>query len=277
MLADTNDRPSTAESYAGAISEGVSRVAAHKIGRVDLVASAGMSPYRMGTALMRLVSEWASGATPPPADSPSVRELRKQGMSADLAEAESRRLASQCAKWHLHEVQLRLQRLKTLPTVRAGLLHWVNAKGWEDAEGLVAAILQHYLSPKCSKCGGSGLIVIEGTGGRSDGKRCRVDACRRSPVPGELVVPHGGKGKALLAHMRQCTGQAAADMREGTRSLRHSLAKDVERYNQRARQRTEELQRADAEARADLLDDAARVAAHFEKALGAPRRRTETK
>lgn len=267
MLADQVERPTVAESYAGAISSGSSRMEAHRTKPADLIAAAGMSPYRMGTALMRLVSEWQSGAVPRPTAAPSERDLRKLGLGAEAAVAEARRLAAQRVDWHLHEVQLRFQRLKTLGTVRAGLLHWVRDRGWDDAEGLVAAVLQHFLSPKCPKCGGSGVIVVEGTGGRSAGKRCRADACRKSDIPGELLVPHQGRGRALLAYMRQCTGQAAHDMRDGTRKLRHYLKQDVDRFNQRERNRSDMSRRADAEAQADLQTDTAAIAERFRRTM----------
>jgi len=302
MYADDNNQPPTvAETYAGAIGSGVTRPAPRGTGRADLIASAGMSPYRTGAALMRLVSEWQGGATPAPlADAPTVKALAKQaavarvnsGITAseeeyggmkvsakrdrraaapvlkhemEFADAEARRLAAQSADWHLHENKLRFQRLKTLPTIRAGLLHWVNAKGWDNAEQLVADTLRSFLSPACPKCQGRKRKVIQS---RAIGQECK--ACRGT---GEADVQHGGRGRVLLAYLRQCTGQAAADMGEGVRKLRHALKQDVDRFNQRQRDRIDELRRADAEAEADAKQDTAAVATHFQQAMGAQRRR----
>lgn len=304
MLSDTHEPPTVQETYAGAISTGSSRPGAFSTKAADYIPSAGMSPYRMGTALMRLVSEWHSGAVPKGEwqQIPAIRELakafalervnsmirrqeaegerlkvsEKQRMRAeekvrstdmDMARSRYQDLQARAADWTQHENMLRFQGLKTLGTVRAGMLHWVQRKGWEDAEGIVAQVLQRFLSPKCPKCGGCGLIVIDGTGGRSAGKRCKAQGCRDSAVAGELVVPHGGRGRALLQYMTQCMGQAGSDMREGVHRLHRRSESEEARDNRKQRERSEELQRADAEAQADAKQDTAAVAAHFRDSL----------
>lgn len=305
MYDGNNDRdppPTTAESYAGAVSVGSSRVEPHRTKPADLIGAAGMSPYRMGTALMRLASEWSSGAVPKLRALPDVKDLArqiaerrveavisaaprqvsvKQKMRAavivqkddiEAAHVELSRLHAQALDWQQEEAKLRFQRMKTLPTVRAGLVHWIEQKGWEDAdaEHLAASVLRYFLAPKCQTCGGSGVREFAGNNRRGAGKPCA--ACRDNTVRGELNVPHGGRGKAVLAYLRQCTGQAAHDMREGARRLRRSETSDEGRLQHRQHEKVERLQRADAEAKADEAQDTAAVADAFRNSMG-PRRK----
>lgn len=266
MFDGNNDGPKTvSEGYAGAVMASNLRVEAHKFTQADLVAAAGMNSYRMGMALMRLVSEWQSGATPRPGLAPSPKDLRKQGVSADLAEAESRRIAAQYADWHLQENMLRFQRLKTLPAVRAALLHWVGDKGWNEAENLVADTIRHFLSPVCTACEGRKRKVVQS---RAIGPECRK--CRGT---GEADLRHGGRGRSLLSYMKQCTGQAADDLRSGAHKLRRSANEEEGRKEHRKHARVGELRRADTEARADAQRDTEADAAHFRDSLGRKRKK----
>lgn len=294
------ERPTLAETYAGAVSAGASRPGAHSTKPADLIGAAGMSPYRMGTALMRLVSEWQSGAVPRQGEVPDAKVLAQQaavarvdsgiqaaeeeygGMrigakadrraaavpmkhEAEFAHAEHRRLLAQSTDWNLAEAKLRFQRLKTLPTVRAALLHWVQQKDWENGEQLVAGVLQYFLSPKCPTCGGSGVREFAGNNRRGAGKPCTACRARKDAgqikVMGEMPIPGHGRGRALLQYLTQCTGQAAHDMREGAHRLHRRNEED--RARQKQREQVEQQQRADVEAQADEAQDNAAVADKF--------------
>lgn len=314
MLADTNnERPTLAESYAGAVSTGNSRVEPHKFSHADLIASAGMSPYRMGTALMRLVSEWNSGAVPRQGALPDVKVLAQQlavqrvrddeidhatmkvsekraklaaaavtKADMELAHAEYRRLQARATDWSLEESKLRFQRLKTLPAVRAALECWVLQKGWvEDGwngvQQLVAGVLQYFLSPHCPTCGGSGVREFAGNNRRGAGKPCWACKSRKDAgqikVMGEMPIPGHGRGRAMLQYLTQCTGQAAADLREGAHRLRRSSASTEARKKRRDGEKAEQLRRADVEAEADGKQDRAAVAEHFKNSMANPRKR----
>lgn len=298
MYADGNEAPrSMQESYASAVSEGRSRVQEHRTTSADLIAAAGMNQHRMGMALMRLVSEWNSGAVPRQGEVPDLKALaqrmaderfeREVGNSPkmsperraafqaanvvekadmEMARAELRRLEAQATDWQIEEHKLRFQRLKTLPSIRVGLLHWVAAKGWDDGERLVSSVLRYFLSPKCPSCGGSGVRDFAGNNRRGAGKPCR--ACEGNTVRGELNVPGHGRGKALLQYLRQCTGQAASDLRTTTHRERRSTGELADRTMRKHHARIAELQRADAEAKADAEADTAAVAEKFRNSMG---------
>lgn len=267
---NTNERRTIEENYSSAVGGSSLRVGVDHAIRTpgDVIAAAGMNRFRTGQALTRLMTEWHSGATPPPTEAPSVKELRQGGTAPSVLEAEHRRYVAQCTKWNLQEHMLRFQRLKTLPAIRAGLVFYVKDKGWEDAEHLVAAVLRRFLSPVCPACQGRKKRVAPGTG-RLDKKDC--GECRGT---GAAKVPYGYQGQRLLEYIASCTGAAAADLREGAHKL-HRGAKNVEdRSNQRARDDAVRMQRAGAEEKADLLADTEAVAEHFRKSMTAsPRRR----
>lgn len=294
---NTEDRPTIRESYASAISTGNTRLQPHRTTQADLIAAAGMNPNRMGMALMRLSSEWNSGAVPKPTNAPDVKELARQiaehrfrewvqsqppmtrerieelhaqnaihSEDMRLAHEEARVLAARSVDWNLEENKLRFQRLKTLGTVRAGLAYWVHEKGWEGGEHLVAAVLRHYLSPNCPACNGSGLQMVPGTLGREAKKRCRK--CENNEVRGKRNVPHGGRGKRLLDHMQTCVTTAARDLRQGAYRLHRDELSELEREDQRSEENASKARRAATEAARDEKSNPAALAKIAERSMG---------
>lgn len=260
---DTNPPRTTQETYACAVSSGSTKTVPHRTSPGDMVAAAGMSQFRMGTALMRLLSEWQGGATPKQGAAPKAKDLRKRGHEADFAEAEARRLAAALPKWHLHEQKMRFQRLKTLPAVRAALRFWVLER-WGDmaaagADQVVADTLRHFLAPVCPVCEGRKRKVIQS---RAIGAECKP--CRGT---GEADLQHGGRGRALLGYMKQCLGQAASDMREGAHRLRRTDTSEKERQEHRSNETATKLRRADAEAKADDAADREGIAEKFRASM----------
>lgn len=301
---DASKKPDVQENYAGAVSSGASRVEPHKVTRADLIASSGMSVYGTGTALMRLGSEWNSGSIPALRELPKVKVIAQQvarrrveaeikeageptklsekralldrttvqASDMDLAAAELSRLHAQATDWQTHEAKLRFQRLKTLPTVRAALLHWVKERDWDDGEYLVAKVLQYFLSPYCPACGGSGVREFAGNNRRGAGKAC--SKCRDHAVRGEVNIPCYGRGRALLAHIRSCVARAAKDVGEGAWKFSRGDQSEEDRAKHRHHEQIEKLQRADAEAKEEILQDTAAVAAHFRDSMVKTRRKT---
>jgi hypothetical protein len=295
---DDTKPPCIGERYAGAISEGSTRVGndSNRGTPGDIVAAAGMGRYRLGQALMRLSSEWHSGAVPKAGKLPDVKDLARRIASQrieaeiakkgtlkrperdearakntitkadmDLAAAQLKTLTARATDWTGQENQLRFQRLKTLPEVRRALLHWATERGWEDAEHLIAQVLQRFLSPVCPECDGSGLRVTPGTLGREITMRCKAEACQKDK--GMAKVPYGGRGQRLLDHLEVCKATAAHDLRQGLRKARQPGNTEA-RENMRAAEAVEMLTRADREAEADAKQDTAAVAEHFRRSMG---------
>lgn len=142
---------------------------------VDVCIAAAWAPARLGSALLRLVSEYG-------------RPMRLHGMSAT-------------------DAILLMGQLKTLPEVRtqlAVMLHrWGHAQPVEGA----LAVISWWLHRVCGKCDGRGHDVVPGTA-RLSAKQCR--ACDGS---GEARVPHGEHGKKAANYMDECIEWARHDMR----------------------------------------------------------------
>lgn len=221
MLADTNttnEKPDVEESYTSAVGASSLKVEPHRRTAADMVIAAGMNPHRVGLALMRLRTEWDKSAKPLPPTAEAIERLAAQlprveagphaGLVREkLASGEERfRLPLVVAKeqadaWHQHELKLLLQQLKTLPEVRDALVFWAEAEGLEEGLHLVVAVLLWWLDPRCPVCQGSGKKIVAGTGGRAKGA---CGECRKNPNPGERKVPHGGRGRKLLAYLNDC-------------------------------------------------------------------------
>lgn len=220
------EKPDVEESYTSAVGASSLKVEPHRRTAADMVIAAGMSAHRMGLALMRLRTEWDRSAKPVPLAPADIERLASTlpkvpanmphaGMVAQTIDGKvTHRLPLVVAKeqadaWHEHELKLLLQQLKTLPTVRAGLVHWTQEQGMEEGLHLVVAVLLWWLEPACHACAGTGKHVIAGTGGRSK-KAC--GECRKNPNPGERKVPHGGRGRKLLAYLNDCRRGARVDL-----------------------------------------------------------------
>jgi hypothetical protein len=226
-----NEKPQVGEVYASACGSSNLQIGNDSTIRTpgDIVAAAGMNKHRAGLALMRLRTEWDRSAKPKAMTAAQVEALARTlkvepstSAHAGFVREESTagvrfRLPlviahEQAAAWCEHEQRLLLQNLKTMPLIRDALTHWLVA---EEGRHVVAQVLLWWLDPKCAICGGSGLRVVAGTGGRSAGKLC--GECKgKSLVAGERRIPHGGVGRRLVSYINECVGHAQRELREGT-------------------------------------------------------------
>jgi len=146
---------------------------------VDVLTAAAWAPARLGSALLRLASEYA-------------RPVRLQGMSAS-------------------DAILLVGQLKTLPDVRRELAIQLKAWGHEKPEDGALTIVAWWLHKVCSKCDGVRYEVIPGTG-RTSGRACK--ACSGT---GEARLPQGEMGKRAANYMDECLQVARTRMRRALR------------------------------------------------------------
>ena len=207
MLDNTDNTPLTVEeSYASAAGASNLRVDAQRRTPADMVIAAGMNPHRTGLALIRLMSEWDSSARPKPMEPKAIEQLAdsyprlKNGLVLHGGKEVIPlvRAKREAERWHAHELGLLFQRLKSLPTVRAALVHWAADKGIEGPEHVASAVLQWWLHQTCPACEGARFRIIKGTG-RTGSKACQ--ACRGS---GDRSLPHGHDGRLVLGHINAC-------------------------------------------------------------------------
>jgi hypothetical protein len=141
-----------------------------------------------------------------------------------------------------------------------------SLEDWKSgrAHQLVADTIRYFLSPVCPHCLGRKRKVING--------RAIGPECQKCGGTGERVLDHGGRGRALLQHMKACAATAAADLREGAYGLRRPDTSTERRERQRSHERIDDLRRADAEAKADEKQDSAAVAERFRESMTKPER-----
>ena len=196
MSDDKDARPGVDERYTSATHATNLKVTADKTGSVDLLIASAWSPTRLGSALLRLHSEWDGSARPRRSTKDAVNAL------ADTMDghqhqrlAKARKMADE---WYLHEVALMMQRLKTLPTVRYQLT--LQADRWlvDDPERTVAGILLWWLDHTCPHCAGLKFEKAPGAPSLS-ARQCRY--CRGS---GEIPAPYSFDGRRLVGHIQHC-------------------------------------------------------------------------
>jgi hypothetical protein len=220
---EQNLRATQEECYSVAVGSSNLRHDPVRPGAVQMLIAAGISPHSLGTALMRLRTEWDSTAKPMPATVEQLRAIaatfqregnglvivEKVGDSEALEEVTPMVAATRQADgWYAGELARLLGRLKSLPIVRGELLRWTAAEGIEGGPHVVAAVLLWWLNGACPVCKGVRKKVVEGTG-RTSSKNC--SKCRGL---GESQVPHGFLGRKVLGYIRHCQSNAAKHLRD---------------------------------------------------------------
>jgi hypothetical protein len=255
-LYDENNPPPTVEErYSTSVTASNLRIDTREgaRGAGDMMIAAMMNPFRMGLALTRLASEWDRSAKPRPL-SPAAVELLAKSIEVEPAtiyvhdpEAPDIRIRpnpnaglvrefvggevryrtpivvanEQAQAWHAHELGLLFQRLKTLPTVRAGLVaefrrraqgswHAPQVYPWERVDAvphIVAAVLEWWLHKTCPACQGVKFKVVQGT------RRTSNMACTKCKGSGELKIPHGHLGRRVVSYINACRAEAIGDLK----------------------------------------------------------------
>jgi hypothetical protein len=130
----------TEERYTSATHASNLRCESDKPGQIDPIIAAGMSPSRMGAALLRLHSEY-DGASKPP------------GQAAQT------------------DVTMMMVSIKSLPGVREQLAMVADRMG--ISREVSNAVLLWWLDHKCHACGGTALELVNGGKTGRACKKCR--------------------------------------------------------------------------------------------------------
>lgn len=150
------------------------------IGDADVMIAAGWSKSRIGSALLRLHTEFDGAARPRP----------MQGTS------------EAAAHHNRTEATLFFGKLKSLPAVLPEIAFEVAKWGAERPGRTAEAVLIWWLDKNCPKCHGRKFELIPGTG-RMSGKVCKY--CSGS---GERIIPHGLIGKRTATFLDDCVHRA---------------------------------------------------------------------
>ena len=155
-----NDTPrTTEEAYVSATQSSNLRCEPDKRTDLDVLIAAGCTPGILGSALMRLRSEFDSSS-------------EKQARTAT-------------------DAILLMGKLKSLPRVLEALEGWALLRGLDAPGKLSQAVAAYYLDSKCTACEGRGHERVAGT--PSLGRQCK--ACRGT---GRRKEPMGDAGRLML-------------------------------------------------------------------------------
>ena len=203
------------EQYSVATNSANLRMEADRRSSADILVAAGWAPSRLGSALLRLHSEFDSVQHP---IKPSIAAIEAIAKSMDPKMQLSERLEAAkatAAEWHAHEIGLMLGRLKSLPAVREQLVIQSDKWGMDNPRHVAASVIQWWLSRQCTSCHGIKFQVIEGTA-RLSGKLCKT--CRGT---GETGIPCGEAGKRIAIYIDDCLHRARNQIKNRLHSTRN--------------------------------------------------------
>lgn len=157
MLNDTHR--TTEEAYVSAAQSSNLRCEADRRTDVDVLIAAGCTPGILGSALMRLHSEFDGAAKP--------------------------------AVMTATDAMLLMGKLKSLPRVLSVIEAWAAQRGLDAPKRLAQAVVAYWLDAQCRPCNGRGHELIVGT--PSLGRKCK--ACKGT---GKRKEPMGEAGRQML-------------------------------------------------------------------------------
>lgn len=168
------DAPTVEERYTRATTSSNLKCEADTRSDVDVLLAAGMSPGILGSALMRLHSEFDSSS-------------EKQARTAT-------------------DALLLMGKLKSLPRVLEALEGWALLRGMDAPGKLALAVAAYWLDSSCTACEGRGHERIAGT--PMLGRQCK--ACRGT---GKRKEPMGEAGRVMLSMMEEAVMGARAGIK----------------------------------------------------------------
>jgi hypothetical protein len=213
-MSDNKDRPSIDERYTNATHATKLTVDPDHTGAADMLIAAGWSQSRLGTALLRLISEWDGAQKPQPLNPRAIGILATQiGKESGREPTERDYMAAriQANQWFEHENKILMGKLKTLPEIRAVLTVWVKDRGIGNPEQVAAESLLWWMDSLCKHCSGRKWESIKDTG-RLSGIVCPV--CRGT---GEKPRPGGIRTVQVLAYLDLCVYKGRQGMKQRLR------------------------------------------------------------
>lgn len=208
------------ETYACAITTSDLRVQAEVRSPADAILAAGMSKSRLGSALLRLHSEFDSSALPKRPTSGQIEVIARanpkdvptgkndeHGLPIINSVPDFKGAETLAWGWYKDEVASLIVRLKSLAYVRSGVLAEANRAMIQAPENVVQQVIGWWLMQRCHVCEGRQEQVILGTG-RLSGR-----ACRQCHGSGKSPVPYGSEGRFLANVMDEAIQKARTDIR----------------------------------------------------------------
>ena len=203
------------ESYTSATASSNLRCEADRRTDVDILIAAGCTPGILGSALMRLHSEWDGAEHARPATAADFISTAKQrtndSRNPPQTTAALLAAAHKLADSHnKQQAKLLMGKLKSLPRVVAVLTEWAIMRALPEPQALAQAVVAFWLDSTCHACQGRGHEVIPGT--PSLGRKCK--ACNGT---GKRKEPRGEAGRQMLNMMDEALEVVRASMKKRLR------------------------------------------------------------
>jgi hypothetical protein len=191
--------------------------------QADVIIAAGWSHARIGTALMRLRTEWDASARP---HKPTQAHVAAFAGTLDGKPLERLTRAHDIVgRWWLGEMALVLRNLRSLPSVRAQVVQTATSWKWtdpitraprrlEDAETVCMAVLLHWLDHVCPACDGLKFLTIKGT------PTLGVEACKMCAGTGITRTPYGEDGRRIENWLDECVAAGRQQIGARLRGIR---------------------------------------------------------
>lgn len=215
MLND--ERRTIDEAYTSATASSNLRLEAERRGDADVLIASGLNPVRMGSALLRLHTEYdcvaraqqrTAGSFAGAVTTPAWKACHGPQSPLVNHRTEASAAKAMALKANAQEAALMLAQLRTLPEVRGALKAEMLKWDAEDAETVVAEVLRWWLRSTCPACGGTCYEAVAGTG-RLSARVCK--ACRGN---GKTPLPCGQIGRRLANYMDDCISSARQSIRK---------------------------------------------------------------
>lgn len=214
MLVD--EKRCVEEEYTSAGNSSNLRVRGEPRSDVDVLIAAGLSPSRVGMALLRLHSEWDK-AEKPRRPAPGAIAALAATMPKDLKESERTHMARRQAQdWYMDEMAKLVNKLKSLPAVRSQLTAYVPKWGIAEAAVKVPAIIAYWLDQTCPHCHGLKYQRIAGAPTLSN------RACKPCGGTGVAPIPHGHDGRRVANYMDDCVSRARQSLKKHLHGFHHA-------------------------------------------------------
>ena len=223
----TDEKRGIEEAYQVAGNSSDLRVEADRRSDAEILIAAGWSDSRVGIALLRLHSEWDRAEKPrrptPQAIAALEASLRmpclplacdERALKAANLKARHNAAQRMAQDWYMREMAKLVNKLKSLPAVRAQLVAYVPKWGIAEAAIKVPAVIAYWLDQTCHHCHGLKFLQVAGAPVLS------TKACRACHGSGIAPVPHGQEGRRVANYMDECVQKGRTSIRRNLSHMR---------------------------------------------------------
>ena len=207
-MISTNDRPGIEERYLTAINTANLLIKFDKSNVGDILIAAGMSRDRLGSALLRLHSEFETVNRP---RKPNKDDLEKFVNSNHAPDAKTVLM-----DWFQREQINFMMRLRSLELVRREVERQANIWNLKSPVELSAALIYWWLDHNCRNCNGIAYLFPVGQ------MRRICPSCRGT---GKTPIPYGEAGRMMANYLDDCQEAGRTSIKKRLQNIKNAEKK----------------------------------------------------